>query len=140
MSVLLAFTTLALWVGLVGLLGERFGRCPHCGHLVVSAGEEFHPAGCPSSFPEHIDHLKHLVQGGPTTSTSATTKPDRLLHLDLRPFDVLVDEGGQVGGVIDWVKATAGHLDPDRPGRAMVASALLVNAPAAASRARPLAQ
>ena len=39
---------------------------------------------------------------------------DRLLHLDLHPFNVLVDESGQVSGVIDWANAAAGHPDLDR--------------------------
>jgi hypothetical protein len=35
-----------------------------------------------------------------------------LLHLDLHPYNVLVDDAGEVTGVIDWTNAAAG--DPQR--------------------------
>jgi hypothetical protein len=38
----------------------------------------------------------------------------RLLHLDLHPFNVLVDEAGAVTGVIDWANAAAGPAVLDR--------------------------
>jgi Phosphotransferase enzyme family len=38
----------------------------------------------------------------------------RLLHLDLHPFNVLVDEDGQPTGVIDWANAAAGDPELDR--------------------------
>ncbi len=39
---------------------------------------------------------------------------DRLLHLDLHPFNVLVDDDDQVSGVIDWANAAAGPPALDR--------------------------
>lgn len=39
--------------------------------------------------------------------------PSRLLHLDLHPFNVLVDKG-EVSGVIDWANAAAGAPELDR--------------------------
>jgi aminoglycoside phosphotransferase (APT) family kinase protein len=38
----------------------------------------------------------------------------RLLHLDLHPFNLLVDEDGTVTGVIDWANARAGDPVLDR--------------------------
>jgi hypothetical protein len=38
----------------------------------------------------------------------------RLLHLDLHPFNVLVDDAGEVTGVIDWANAAAGAPVLDR--------------------------
>jgi aminoglycoside phosphotransferase (APT) family kinase protein len=38
----------------------------------------------------------------------------RLLHLDLHPFNVLVDDGGEPTGVIDWANAAAGDPELDR--------------------------
>lgn len=52
---------------------------------------------------------------------------DRLLHLDLHPFNVLVDASGAVTGVLDWANAAAGHPDLDRARTA----AILVGDPAA---------
>ncbi len=37
----------------------------------------------------------------------------QLLHLDLHPFNILVDEHDEVSGVIDWANASAGHPDLD---------------------------
>jgi aminoglycoside phosphotransferase (APT) family kinase protein len=52
---------------------------------------------------------------------------DRLLHLDLHPFNVLVDAGGAVTGVLDWANTAAGHPDLDRARTA----AILTGDPAA---------
>ena len=38
----------------------------------------------------------------------------RLLHLDLHPFNVLVDDRGEPTGVIDWANAAAGDPELDR--------------------------
>jgi Ser/Thr protein kinase RdoA (MazF antagonist) len=37
-----------------------------------------------------------------------------LLHLDLHPFNVLLDDAGQLTGVIDWANAAAGDPQLDR--------------------------
>lgn len=39
---------------------------------------------------------------------------DRLLHLDLHPLNILIDDDDQVTGVIDWAKAAAGSPERDR--------------------------
>ncbi|MGA8112068.1 MAG: phosphotransferase, partial [Actinocatenispora sp.] len=39
---------------------------------------------------------------------------DRLLHGDLHPFNVLVDDGDEVTGVLDWANAAAGDPLLDR--------------------------
>ena len=44
---------------------------------------------------------------------SAVWSGDRLLHLDLHPYNVLV-VGEAVSGVIDWANAAAGHPDLER--------------------------
>lgn len=38
----------------------------------------------------------------------------RLVHLDLHPFNVLVDDAGKLSGVIDWANAAAGDPELDR--------------------------
>src|SRR5687767_9983471 len=38
----------------------------------------------------------------------------RLLHLDLHPFNVLVDDDGRPTGVIDWANAAGGDPELDR--------------------------
>jgi hypothetical protein len=38
----------------------------------------------------------------------------RLLHLDLHPFNVVVDDDGEPTGVIDWANAAAGDPELDR--------------------------
>jgi Phosphotransferase enzyme family len=38
----------------------------------------------------------------------------RLLHLDLHPFNVLVDDNGKPTGVIDWANAAGGDPELDR--------------------------
>lgn len=46
--------------------------------------------------------------------TSSAPAGDRLLHLDLHPFNVLVDENDTITGVIDWANTGAGHPNLDR--------------------------
>jgi aminoglycoside phosphotransferase (APT) family kinase protein len=38
----------------------------------------------------------------------------RLLHLDLHPFNILVSDGAEVTGVLDWANAAAGDPALDR--------------------------
>ena len=52
-------------------------------------------------------------QFGDSQRSLGSADDDRLLHLDLHPFNVLV-EGDAVSGVIDWANAAAGHPDLDR--------------------------
>jgi hypothetical protein len=55
----------------------------------------------------------------------------RLLHLDLHPFNVLVDAGDEVSGVLDWANAAAGDPMLDR---ARTLSILTLDPRAVASR------
>jgi aminoglycoside phosphotransferase (APT) family kinase protein len=55
--------------------------------------------------------------GIPTAAGQSLTRARsaaRLLHLDLHPFNVLVDTAGRVTGVLDWANAAAGNPDLDR--------------------------
>ena len=60
-GVLLTFTITALWVGFVGLVGERIGRCPRCRRLGMTTCGQFHPAGCPRSWLEQLSHLENVL-------------------------------------------------------------------------------
>ena len=44
----------------------------------------------------------------------ADSRDRRLLHLDLHPFNVLVNDDGEPTGVIDWANAAAGDPELDR--------------------------
>jgi Ser/Thr protein kinase RdoA (MazF antagonist) len=59
---------------------------------------------------------------------------ERLLHLDLHPFNVLVDDDGEPTGVIDWANAAAGPAELDR---ARTWSILTLDPAALALRADP---
>src|SRR3954462_5501389 len=50
----------------------------------------------------------------PILVSSAEGGARRLLHLDLHPFNVLVDEDGEPTGVIDWANAAGGDPELDR--------------------------
>jgi Ser/Thr protein kinase RdoA (MazF antagonist) len=50
----------------------------------------------------------------PGAPSSATAGPARLLHLDLHPLNVLVDDDGAVTGVLDWANTAAGDPVLDR--------------------------
>jgi hypothetical protein len=54
---------------------------------------------------------------GPSGLRDAPGAPSgerRLLHLDLHPFNVVVDDDGEPTGVIDWANAAAGDPELDR--------------------------
>ncbi len=54
--------------------------------------------------------------GSRDCARSAAQRPRerRLLHLDLHPFNVLVDDDGAPTGVIDWANAAGGDPELDR--------------------------
>lgn len=91
--------------------GELDGLAPEdatkrglaCGRVYAALAEVLAPAVLPLA--------TGLVA---TAGAGGAPEGDRLLHLDLHPFNVLVDEAGQVCGVIDWANAAAGHPDLDR--------------------------
>ena len=91
--------------------GEGRRRGLACGRLHAALAEAVAAGGVPLA--------TNLV-----TTTGADTPPkgDRLLHLDLHPFNVLVDDGGEVSGVVDWANASAGHPDLDRARSASIFS------------------
>jgi Ser/Thr protein kinase RdoA (MazF antagonist) len=47
-------------------------------------------------------------------AAGADCRERRLLHLDLHPFNVLVDDDGEPTGVVDWANAAAGDPELDR--------------------------
>jgi Phosphotransferase enzyme family len=48
------------------------------------------------------------------SAAGADRRDRRLLHLDLHPFNVLVDDAGEPTGVIDWANAAGGDPELDR--------------------------
>jgi hypothetical protein len=50
----------------------------------------------------------------PEPAASLLDRPRGLLHLDLHPFNVLVDADDEVSGVLDWANAAAGDPLLDR--------------------------
>ena len=50
----------------------------------------------------------------PGAPSPATPGPARVLHLDLHPLNVLVDDDGAVTGVLDWANTAAGDPVLDR--------------------------
>ncbi len=55
--ILLSATAVAMVVGILGLFGEGFERCPRCRHLTLCVEREAHPAGCPATRHERISHV-----------------------------------------------------------------------------------
>jgi hypothetical protein len=51
---------------------------------------------------------------GVRDAPGADGRERRLLHLDLHPFNVLVDDDGEPTGVIDWANAAGGDPELDR--------------------------
>jgi aminoglycoside phosphotransferase (APT) family kinase protein len=77
--------------------GEACGRLHHALAGVIA------PAALPSADPNQAE-----------SETTSRLPKDRLLHLDLHPFNVLVGGGGEVTGVIDWANARAGPPSLDQ--------------------------
>ena len=70
----------------------------------------------------------------PTTAPQACAQRACLLHLDLHPFNVLVDEADEVSGVLDWANTAAG---PPMLERARTWSILTLDPAAAGRHAEP---
>ena len=62
----------------------------------------------------HDALAKSPAPPGLRDAPGADCRERRLLHLDLHPFNVLVDDGGEPTGVIDWANAAAGDPELDR--------------------------
>ncbi|HLI01049.1 MAG TPA: phosphotransferase [Acidimicrobiales bacterium] len=52
--------------------------------------------------------------GGLRSADGQAAPNDRLLHLDLHPFNILLDDRDQVSGVVDWANCAAGPPELDR--------------------------
>jgi hypothetical protein len=96
-----------------GTLLERLPGRP-AGEWALSEPGRAHVAGAACGAPHAL--LAEIPApavlrsvGTPERDTEA-----RLLHLDLHPFNVLVDDTGAVTGVIDWANAAAGAPVLDR--------------------------
>jgi aminoglycoside phosphotransferase (APT) family kinase protein len=100
----------------VGRARQRGGAC---GRLHALLAEIIAPADVPPVTPR-------------PPAEAAPVGGARLLHLDLHPFNVLVDAGDEVSGVLDWANAAAGHPILDR---ARTSSILTLDPRAAARRA-----
>jgi Ser/Thr protein kinase RdoA (MazF antagonist) len=59
--------------------------------------------------------LPHAAAMAAPAGGAAPLTGDRLLHLDLHPFNVLVDERGDVSGVLDWANERPGTLTSTAP-------------------------
>jgi hypothetical protein len=75
-------------------------RGERCGSLHVALADVAAPPG--------VDAVPAIPQ------SSETTTPHCLLHLDLHPLNVLIDETGDVSGVLDWANTAAGPAVLDR--------------------------
>ena len=71
--------------------------------------------GCTPPWPVSL-HPTCCRRHAPSCQRTVSRPPAKgqLLHLDLHPFNILVDEHDEVSGVIDWANASAGHPDLDR--------------------------
>jgi aminoglycoside phosphotransferase (APT) family kinase protein len=99
-----------------------------CGHV--------HAQLAAVAAPREVPSLPGPTPPGPTAWRQTPPPPagDRLLHLDLHPFNVLVDEDEKVSGVVDWANAATGHPDIDR---ARTATVLTLDPAALARQADP---
>jgi Ser/Thr protein kinase RdoA (MazF antagonist) len=79
--------------------------------------------------------LHDLLSGVPAPpGLREQSQGGRLLHLDLHPYNVLVDDGGEVTAVIDWANAAAGDPQLDA---ARTWSILTLDPAAIALQAKP---
>ncbi|HET9093371.1 MAG TPA: hypothetical protein VFN50_13250 [Acidimicrobiales bacterium] len=64
-SLLVLAAGLVLVVGLLeGLLGEYFGRCPHCGRVGATVAGRVHPEGCPVGLLARTGQAAHRLPEG----------------------------------------------------------------------------
>jgi aminoglycoside phosphotransferase (APT) family kinase protein len=63
----------------------------------------------PAGLEDRLTAALVSQHGGPPASPRSC-----LLHLDLHPFNVLVDAAGQVSGVVDWANTAAGPAVAER--------------------------
>ena len=75
-------------------------RGERCGSLHVALAGVAAPPG--------VDAVPAIPQSSETTTLHC------LLHLDLHPLNVLIDETGDVSGVLDWANTAAGPAVLDR--------------------------
>jgi Ser/Thr protein kinase RdoA (MazF antagonist) len=94
-----------------------------CGRLHATLAEVVAPTAVPPVPPV-----------SPAAPDDYAGDDGRLLHLDLHPFNVLVDEGDEVSGVLDWANAAAGPAVLDR---ARTSTILTLDPRAVARRADP---
>jgi Ser/Thr protein kinase RdoA (MazF antagonist) len=70
-----------------------------CGHLHAALATVSPPPG---------------LRAAPAAPASDASATPCLLHLDLHPFNVLLNKAGEVSGVLDWANAAAGPAVLDR--------------------------
>jgi Ser/Thr protein kinase RdoA (MazF antagonist) len=92
--------------------GDLAGLAPDEAKRRGLACGRVHPALARVAAPDLLPPAAELVT--PSVGAAKAVRGDRLLHLDLHPFNVLVDDGEQVSGIIDWANAAAGNPDLDR--------------------------
>jgi aminoglycoside phosphotransferase (APT) family kinase protein len=98
--------------GVCALLLERVAGRP-AGDLARDRPDRAAAAG--RACGELHDALAEVASPpGLRTAPGADGSERRLLHLDLHPFNVLVDDDGEPTGVIDWANAAAGDPELDR--------------------------
>jgi Ser/Thr protein kinase RdoA (MazF antagonist) len=98
--------------GVCAVLLERLPGRP-AGALALDSPGRAAAAG--SACGELHDAMAEITAPpGVRDAPGATCRERRLLHLDLHPFNVLVDDDGEPTGVIDWANAAAGDPELDR--------------------------